>query len=398
MLKEYFTSLEAGLKKKLDKKVTPRRKFIYEIARIGTRMFDKNWAVGWTTVFVPYEILNSMGVSGMFVEFIGAMLSSSGTAGQFLEVAEGAGYSTDGCAYHRTIIGTVLKGLLPEPDVLIAASFPCNGGVKALKRIGEYYDKEVFIINMPYNSSPDSIDYMVTQYEKMIDFISDKTGRKLDEKKLRQSIEYNNEGREYIIEALEMCKNVPAPCDSNDWKNFIMYVLLGGTKEGVEVAKTFRDEFRARLDDRLKGMLEEKYRLFWIQNRIQFKNTLLDMLEEKFGAKLVFDELNHVWWEPMNPDEPLRSLAVRNSTHPLLGPVDRRIEILVQLVKDYKINGVINPSHWGCRQSGGARAMFKDAMNEIGIPLLNLDVDCVDDRNFSEAQLVTRLEAFMEML
>ena len=140
MLKEYFTSLEAGLKKKLDKKVTPRRKFIYEIARIGTRMFDKNWAVGWTTVFVPYEILNSMGVSGMFVEFIGAMLSSSGTAGQFLEVAEGAGYSTDGCAYHRTIIGTVLKGLLPEPDILIAASFPCNGGVKALKRIGEYYN------------------------------------------------------------------------------------------------------------------------------------------------------------------------------------------------------------------------------------------------------------------
>jgi benzoyl-CoA reductase/2-hydroxyglutaryl-CoA dehydratase subunit BcrC/BadD/HgdB len=34
----------------------------------------------------------------------------------------------------------------------------------------------------------------------------------------------------------------------------------------------------------------------------------------------------------------------------------------------------------------------------VGIPVVNLEVDCVDTRNFAEGQLKTRLEAFMEML
>ena len=35
---------------------------------------------------------------------------------------------------------------------------------------------------------------------------------------------------------------------------------------------------------------------------------------------------------------------------------------------------------------------------DTGVPVLNLEVDCVDKRNFAEGQLRTRLEAFIEML
>ncbi|MGB5911943.1 MAG: 2-hydroxyacyl-CoA dehydratase family protein, partial [Promethearchaeia archaeon] len=139
LLKQYFFQLKDALKKKLELKLTPRRKFIYEIARLGTRIFDENWSNGWTTVFVPYEILNSMNVSGMFVEFFGAMLSGAGLSRKYFELAESKGYSTDSCSYHRTIIGAAMDGLIPEPDVLIGASIPCNGGVKAIRRIGEIF-------------------------------------------------------------------------------------------------------------------------------------------------------------------------------------------------------------------------------------------------------------------
>ncbi len=398
MLKDYFLQLEAGLKKKLDQKVTARRKFIYEIARIGSRMFDPDWGTAWTTVFVPYEILNAMQISGMFIEFIGAMLAGSGLSRPYLEKAEAAGFSTDSCAYHRSILGVVEAKMLPEPDVLIAANFPCNGGVKALKRVGESYNKETFILNMPYEYDSASIDYMVEQYRRLIEFVETETGRKLDEQKLKQSIRNNNEAREYMIEAYELAKNIPSPLTSNDLKNYIMYVLLNGTKEGVEVAKTYRDEFKQKVANGIGGLPNEQYRLLWIQNRIQFKNKLLDMLEEKFGANMVIDELNYVWWEPMDEDDPIRSLALRNASHPLLGPVERRTDILVKLAREYKVNGAINPVHWGCRQSGGAKVLFKEALAEINVPVINLDVDCVDDRNYSEAQLWTRLEAFMEML
>ncbi len=100
----------------------------------------------------------------------------------------------------------------------------------------------------------------------------------------------------------------------------------------------------------------------------------------------------------MDENDPLRSLAKRMITHPLVGPAERRIKILMQLAKDYKIDGAINPAHLGCRQSSGARALMKDSLQKIGIPLIDLDVDCVDERNFSQGQILTRLEAFMELL
>ena len=398
ILEKYFRQLETGLKTKLESKVTPRRRFVYEIARIGSRIFNNDWSTAWTTVFVPYEILNSMSTSGMFVEFFGAMLSGTGMSSKYLEIAESKGFSTDGCSYHRTIIGAALDGIIPEPDVLIGASIPCNGGVKALKRIGEIFNKEVFILNIPIEITPDAIDYLTDQYDEMIRYIEVETGRKLDYKKLKKTIVYNNQAREYLIEANNLCKRIPCPANSNDLKNFIIFVLLQGTEEGVEVAKLFRDEFKYRVENGLGGLHEEKFRLMWIQNRIQFKTDILNILEEKYGVNIVIDELNHIWWEPMDESQPLRSLAKRMITHPIIGPVERRLEVLTQLAQEYKIDGAVNPAHLGCRQTAGARVLFKDALQKIDIPLIHLDVDCVDERNYTQGQIMTRLEAFLEML
>nr|MDO8114888.1 2-hydroxyacyl-CoA dehydratase family protein [Candidatus Sigynarchaeota archaeon] len=398
MLKSYFEDLEKGLSKKLAEKVTARRTFIHEIARIGMKMFDPAWSTAWTTVFVPFEILNAMGVSGLFIEFVGAMVAGAGVARPFFERAEREGYSTDGCSYHRTIVGAALNGMLPEPDLLIAASFPCNGGVKALMRIGEIYKKDVLILNSPYRDTPESIDYLVKQYENMIAFIKEKNGRELDVSKLKQSIHYNNEGREYLLEAFELCKHVPSPANSDDWKNFVIYALLSGSKEGVAVAKTYRDELKRRLDAGVVGVPGEKHRLLWVQNRLQFKTDLIDVLEKQYKANVVIDELNYVYWTPMDEADPLRSLATRQIRHPLIGPVERRLHYLTQMAGEFKVDGVINPSHWGCRQSAGVRGLFKDAFQAIGIPLIHLDVDCVDERNYARGQLLTRLEAFMELL
>jgi len=398
MLKQYFEQLEIGLRAKLENKVTARRKFIYEFGRLGARIFDEKWSTGWTTVFVPYEILNSMNVSGMFIEFFGAMLSGAGISRKYFELAESKGYSTDSCSYHRTIIGAALDGLIPEPDLLIGASIPCNGGVKALKRIGEIFNKEVFILNIPIEINQDSVDNLADQYREMISYVEDQTGHKLDEDKLKETIRYNNEAREYLVELNKLCQHVPSPATPNDMKNFIIYILLNGTKEGVEVAKVYRDEFRDKIAKGIAGVPNEKHRLMWIQNRIQFKTDLLEVLERDYNANVVIDELNHIWWEPLDESDPLRSLAHRMITHPIVGPVDRRIKVLTQLAKDYKIDGAINPAHWGCRQSLGARVLFKEAFQKMEIPLIHLDVDCVDERNYSPGQILTRMEAFMEML
>jgi len=400
MLEEYFANLESGLKAKLDENFTARRKFIYEIARMGGRMFDDAWASAWTTVFVPFEILYAMGVGGNFIEFVGGMLSGNGMSRPYFETAEAQGFSTDSCSYHRTIIGAAIqKNMFPRPDLLIGASFPCDGGVKALKRVGELYDLDVFLIHTPYEYTEESVRYLVAQFQAMIRYITDKTGRTLDEDKLRRAIHNNNLAREHIVAALELCRNKPSPARAEDWKNFIIYVLLGGSDEAVEVAKAYHDEFRHKHDSGISGLENETCRLMWIQNRIQFKNNLIRSLEEKFGANVVIDELNYIYWEPMDEeDDPLVEIARRQLMHPLIGPVDRRLDLLKKMAVEFGVDGAVNPSHWGCRQSGGARNLFKEALAEVDVPVIHLDVDCVDERNYAEGQLLTRIEAFMEMM
>ena len=41
---------------------------------------------------------------------------------------------------------------------------------------------------------------------------------------------------------------------------------------------------------------------------------------------------------------------------------------------------------------------MKDALAEVGVPMLNLDGDGIDDRNYAPGQEKTRVEAFLEML
>jgi benzoyl-CoA reductase/2-hydroxyglutaryl-CoA dehydratase subunit BcrC/BadD/HgdB len=122
------------------------------------------------------------------------------------------------------------------------------------------------------------------------------------------------------------------------------------------------------------------------------------MLEDNYRASVVVEELNDIYWEAIDPDDPFPGIARRLISFPFNGAVERRLSHIKKLAQAYQIDGAINPCHWGCRQSTGARGLITRALKELGIPVINLEVDCGDSRNFAEGQMRTRLEAFMELL
>ncbi len=114
--------------------------------------------------------------------------------------------------------------------------------------------------------------------------------------------------------------------------------------------------------------------------------------------KIVVDELNNVTWGLMDPDNPFESIARRMISIPFSMGTPERIKQMQALATEYQIDGAINPCHWGCRQGTGARGLISKGLKDINIPVLNLEIDCVDSRNLAKGQIETRLEAFMEML
>ncbi len=81
------------------------------------------------------------------------------------------------------------------------------------------------------------------------------------------------------------------------------------------------------------------------------------------------------------------------------GPIERRLEVIGKITREFSIDGVVQFAQWGgCRQYNGAASILSDYLRRKGIPFLNLDGDGVDIRNSGEAQSLTRLGAFRELL
>jgi benzoyl-CoA reductase/2-hydroxyglutaryl-CoA dehydratase subunit BcrC/BadD/HgdB len=400
MMKEYFTDLEAGIEKAISEGNPSHRKlYTLELARLGKRLYSGTDSIAWCGITAPFDLLNAMGVTSCFVEFIGAMLASAGAVGPFIEETDHAGYSSDSCSYHRSVSGAAIKGMMPSPEFLIGTTNPCSGGLAVLENLARYFGRELFILHIPQDDSDGNVRFLADQMREMVAFASRVSGRKLDEDRLRRSVELSNRASAVMTEIFELAGHVPSPVASRDLRNFgIVMSLFLGSEPAVTIAQAYRDEFKNRIDAGNDGRSGRKFRLLWIQNRIQFKHGLEKMLEEEYGASIVSDELNDITWDPIDPENPFEGFARRSISIPFNGTIETRIGHLKKLARHYRIDGAVNPCNWGCRQGTGARGLIENGLRDIGVPVLNIEVDCVDSRKFTEGQIRTRLEAFMEML
>ena len=400
MMKQYFTDLEVGLQDAIRAgNSSPKKLYTLELARLGKRLYSGTDAIAWCGITAPFDLLNAMGVTSCFVEFIGAMLASTGVVGSFIEETDHTGYSSDACSYHRSVSGAAIKDMMPVPEFLIGTTNPCSGGLAVMENLAHHFKKELFVLHVPQNDSAGNVRFLADQMREMVAFASRITGRKLDDDVLRKTVKNSNQACGIVREIFLLARHVPSPAASKDLSNFLIVMsLFLGSEQAVTIAEVYRDEFRRRIDSGDYGKSGGKFRLLWIQNRIQFRHGLEKMMEEEYGASIIIDELNDITWDDIDLENPFEGFARRSISIPFNGTIERRIGHLQKLAQEYQIDGAINPCNWGCRQGTGARGLIEDGLKDIGVPVLNLDVDCVDSRKFTEGQFRTRLEAFMEML
>ena len=107
MILQQFENTIASLEEKMatPQGVTPRRKFALELARLGQRLYNGMTPVTWCGIAAPFDLLNSMGFTSCFIEFVGSSLASSGLVEMFLDRAEQDGLVPDMCGYHRAVAG-----------------------------------------------------------------------------------------------------------------------------------------------------------------------------------------------------------------------------------------------------------------------------------------------------
>ena len=145
--------------------------------------------------------------------------------------------------------------------------------------------------------------------------------------------------------------------------------------------------------------IDDTHRLLWLHLPPFYDTRHLDYIETTCNAPIVFEETNFVGWEPLDPKDPYRSLARKLLQSGFLDPT-QRVEYVKRAVPAGKFNGVILYTHGFGRCSLADRAFSKqlrEALDEIGTPLLTLEGDCMD-ASIDPCSTVTKIASFVEAL
>jgi len=364
--------------------------------------YRKKKSVAWTSAFFPGELIYLFDLVPFAPEAAAGTSASLELASELLKHSDQMGLSADSCSFHRcAAAGTELE-YFPLPDYLMASSHLCDGAPRLFQYMTSRYDKPLYLLDVPFRESDEAVAYVASQLAEIAGDLERKTGNKLTDEKIREVFERSNRARHYQLEVARLRQDIPSPLTGEEGLSYVYLTFLGqGHPKTPEIYRTLAEEIQDIIDDRRGDAGDykaEDYRLIWLHLRPYHPSEMIGYLEKELRQKIVAEEMNYVYWPPLDPDEPFISLARKALSHPGLGPVERRLATIEKMVNDYGAHGVIHFSHWGCRQSVGGILTIKKKLRQKGIPFLALDGDCIDGSSFPWGQTLTRIEGFHEVL
>jgi len=361
------------------------------------------------------EIFYAMDIQPVFPENWSPVCAAFGLTPANFEVSERMGYSRDLCGYLRNIVGymygdmhgpSIPLGGLPEPDMIMSFGGGCIPAMKIFQILEERFPRaEVFRADVPQVAMEDMKDYhvayAVSEMHRLISFLEEKTGRKLDMDRLRQAVALSDRACRLWDEIMTYRRYRPTPMSAAEVG--IMFVMV--TRQGTEIAVDFLtrvcDELAQKAEAGIGVIEDEKVRLFWDNIPLWYNMGLLNYFES-MGGVIVAETYSAAWSLRLDPDNPIESLARKSLvSYPLVSclSIRRRKEMVLKACREYGIDGAVFHQNKSCLPITLGQADIRRALaRDLGIPSVTIDADHMDSRNFSFAQFQTRADAFMEML
>ena len=367
--------------------------------------------VAWITSGGPVEPLIAMNVIPVYPENHGAMIGASKMGGSLCEVAEVMGYSADLCSYARSDIGCATVnggpiGGLPKPDMLVCCNNICGTVLKWYEIQARYFNVPLFILDTPFchtEYTEEMARYVRAQFDDYFVFLEKACGRKFDFEKLNRVGYLSHQGQLLWQAVLDTAMHKPSPMSAFDaFYHLALIVTLRGTKEVIDYYTWLLAYMKDRIARGIGAVPNEKYRLLWDNIPIWHRTR---WLSEKFAAHnacLVADTYTTAWCGALryiDENNFIDSAAEAHARIYLNIGVDQMAKMVIEMIDKYDVDGFVLHSNRSCKPySFGQLDIQKIVERERGIPCLMLEADMTDERTFSESQISTRIDAYMEII
>ncbi|MDA8137674.1 MAG: 2-hydroxyacyl-CoA dehydratase family protein [Desulfobacteraceae bacterium] len=372
----------------------------------------------WTCAGFPLELLIGFDIYPLHPENMATVAAAQKQSQMLIEHAESMGYSRDLCSYFKTNIGAVDKGVktahggIAKPDIITCTNTICDTHWKWFQIQAEKLNVPLFAFDCPkIVSGTDErtiegyISYMVDQFYEFFEFVKKHTGKELN---IARMVKASDDSERMSIlwrNIFECRKCVPSPYSSAETSaSFFPLVVMPGKKIGTKFFEKIYADIKQRVE-RGEGTLtsgREQYRLlfegipFWYRMRFMYELA-------RYNAVVTYEPYTFSFAPPkpvgLNYAESLRQVARVMMDLPYSYNLEKRIEYFRQAVKEYRIDGVILHENLSCRPSSTGMIDLKNALQQDpGIPVLILQCDMNDPRAYSDAQMKTRVESFIELM
>ncbi|MDI9611062.1 MAG: 2-hydroxyacyl-CoA dehydratase subunit D [Archaeoglobales archaeon] len=360
----------------------------------------------WITSGAPVELLYAMDIYPIYPENHGALIGATKLGSYYSDFSERNGFSRDLCSYARCDIGCVFAGTspiggLPKPTFLFACNNICNTVVKWYEVLSRIFKVPLFILDTPFirkELKESHLRYVEEQLYDFIKFAERITGRELEDQKLKEVIARSVEGVGLYAHCLQSARNKPSPMNCFDaFVNMAPIVCLRGTDHAIQFYVGLKKELDDRIKQGVSAVDNEEIRLLWDNIPVWYRLRWLGEFFENRNACLVADTYTNAWtgFGELKGNDILSSMAEVYTLSYLNIGMDRTAEIINHLIELYDVDGVVMHSNRSCKPYSFGQY---EIQKKLSVPSVIIEADMVDERVFSEAQVVTRLEAFLEML
>ncbi len=367
--------------------------------------------IGYTTAVSPVEIFYAHDVIPIYPENHAVMCITNRMTAKLSMAVERLGYTSHLCAYARSDLGyRELKespiGGIPDPDLLVACNAQCFTLTKWFEVLSRRYQLPVFVFDTPHyirkaEARKNILAYVEKQLYEMIEALEEKTKKRFDMDRLREVMTYSNEACRGYKAFLDLASHKPSPISIFDTLiHMAINVYLRGTPEAAHYYKVLVEEFlEEKISKGIGAVANEKFRLYWENLPVWFKFKDHFNLLAGRGANILTSLYTQTWCYEFDVRDPIRSLAENYVSVFSNVELEERAERALDLYRRYALNGTIMFLNRSCKAVTFAIPEIRKIITErTGIPALVFESDMGDPRFYSEAQIKTRLEAYLETL
>ena len=396
-------------------------------ADLRRRVFDERQPYALLQADVPFELFDLLEIPAVSNQWWASIVAAKRQAPRFLEAMEANGVHGSLCRYcslgfastRYAGAGEPPWGGLPAPR-LLCARLTCDCIHRVFELWANTFGAELFEIDHPGAGElperwwelgrhqwrelvePHRLAFMVSTLEALVERLEAISGRAFNRKALGDRLELVNQQEEVFDEVRQLIATAPeCPVRMTEQITNVMATQwVRGSEWALAHARAFRDEVQQRVDAGTAACPGERARLMWVGAGLWHDTGFYTAFESSHRAVFVWSmylSFGPDGYIRYGLDDPMAALASRTASfNEYLHNPPWAAEWIVHQARAHRINGALVLRPKSMKPAATGRLFIERALEDAGIPVLPIEADVVDARDWNADAARTDVRSFLD--